>query len=88
LLLSCHRFWLFLDRLLGVGIRWWSKHHTETGSQVLEAWSPSLDGDRSRTGWSCLCLGYKQGVCFGVPSWDTLIHESLFLRDGTDLAMV
>jgi hypothetical protein len=28
-----------------VGIRWRSKHHTETGSQVLEAWSPSLDGD-------------------------------------------
>ena len=22
-----------------------SKHHTETGSQVLGAWSPSLDGD-------------------------------------------
>ena len=30
---------------LGVGIRWRSEHHTETGSQVLEAWSPSLDGD-------------------------------------------
>ena len=30
---------------LGVGTRWRSKHHTETGSQVLGAWSPSLDGD-------------------------------------------
>jgi hypothetical protein len=39
--------------------------------------------DRSETGWSCLCLGYNRGVCFGVPSWDTLIHESSFLRDGT-----
>ena len=29
---------------LGVGTRWRSKHHTETGSQVLGAWSPSLDG--------------------------------------------
>ena len=22
-------------------------------------------------------IGYKRGVCFGVPSWDTLVHESL-----------
>ena len=35
----------FPDRLLGVGIRWRSKHHTETVSQVLGDWSPSLDGD-------------------------------------------
>jgi hypothetical protein len=45
LLPSCHGFRLFLDRLLGVSIRRRSKHHTETGSQVLGAWSPSLDGD-------------------------------------------
>ena len=32
--------------------------------------------DRRVVGWSCLCLGYKRGVCFGVPSWATLIHES------------
>ena len=38
--------------------------------------------DRSGMDWSCLCLGYKQGVCFGVPSWDTLVCESLFLWDG------
>ena len=30
---------------LWAGIRWRSKHHTETRSQVLGAWSPSLDGD-------------------------------------------
>ena len=35
--------------------------------------------DRSGMGWSCLCLGYKRGVCFGIPSWDTLIRESPFL---------
>ena len=35
--------------------------------------------DRSGMGWSCLCLGYKRGICFGVPSWDTLVHESPFL---------
>ena len=45
MLLSCHGFQLFLDRLLGVGIRWRSKHHTETGSHVLGAWRPSLDRD-------------------------------------------
>ena len=40
-------------------------------------WGPRpLDG--SEMGWSCLCLRYKQGVCFGVPSWDTLVCESLF----------
>jgi hypothetical protein len=39
--------------------------------------------DRSEMSWSCLCLGYKRDVCFGVPSWDTLIRESPFLRDGT-----
>jgi hypothetical protein len=51
-----------------------SKHHTKAGPSVLGAWSPSLDGDldpldRSGTGWSCLCLGYKRGVCFfGYPA--------------------
>ena len=28
-----------------MGIRWRSKHHTKTRSQVLGAWSLSLDGD-------------------------------------------
>ena len=32
--------------------------------------------DRRVMGWSYLCLGYKQSVCFGVPSWDTLVCES------------
>jgi hypothetical protein len=39
--------------------------------------------DRSGTGWSSLCLGYKRGVCFGVPSCDTLVRKSPFLCDGT-----
>ena len=34
--------------------------------------------DRSEMGWSCLCLGYKRDVCFGVSSWDTLVRESPF----------
>ena len=78
LLLSCHEFRLFLDRLLGVGIRWRSKHHTETRSQVLGAWSPSLDEDLDPLigvewvglicGWgtSDACVsGYPAGIhCF------------------------
>jgi hypothetical protein len=88
LLLSCHGFRLFPDRLLGVGFRWRSKHHTETGPVVLGAWSPSLDGDldpldRSEMGWSCLCLGCKWGVCFRGTQLGILIRESPFLRDGT-----
>jgi hypothetical protein len=27
-------------------------------------------------GWSCLCSGYKQGVCFRDTQLGTLIHES------------
>ena len=84
---SCHGFWLFSDRLIGGGEGWKSKHHIKTGSQVwglgvqvsTGTWTP----DRSGMGWSCLCLGYKQGVCFGVLSWNTLVHESLFLWDST-----
>ena len=32
--------------------------------------------DRRAMGWSYLCLRYKRGVCFRVPSQDTLVHES------------
>jgi hypothetical protein len=45
-------------------IGWRSKHRTETGPQVLGAWSPSLDGDLDpligveRVGL-CLCPGYR-----------------------------
>ena len=39
--------------------------------------------DMSGMGWSRLCLGYKRGECFEVPSWDTLVCESLFPWDGT-----
>ena len=48
------------------------------GLEFKFGWGPR-PLDRCGMGWSHLCLGYKQGVCLGVPSWDTLIHESLFL---------
>jgi hypothetical protein len=34
LLLTCHGFWLFPDRLIGGEGRWRSKHHIEVGPQV------------------------------------------------------
>ena len=45
------------------------------------AWSPSLDGDlgppdKRVMGWSCLCLGYKRGVCFWGTQLEALIRES------------
>ena len=60
---------------LRVGIRGRSKHHTKTGSQVLGAWSLSLDGDLDPmigvewvglvcawgTNESCV-LGYPAGI--------------------------
>ena len=72
LLLSCHEFWLFLDRLSG----WF------LGGGPCTALSLGLRGggleskfgrgprphDRRVVSWSCLCLGYKQGVCLGYPA--------------------
>ena len=52
------------------------------GLESKFGWGPG-PRDRSEMGWYHLCLGYKRGVCFRVPSWDTLIHESPFLWDGT-----
>ena len=73
LLLSYCGFWLFLDRLIGDG----------DGGGPCTALSPGLRSggleskfgrgpgprDRRVVDWFCLCLGYKRGVCFGVPSW-------------------
>ena len=71
-LLSCHGFRLFLDRLIEGG----------DGGDLSTILSPGLrcGGLESKfgrgprpldmrvVGWSCLCLGYKRGICFGVPS--------------------
>ena len=43
LVVGSNSFWT--DWLEMGGERWRSKHLTKIGSQVLEAWSPSLDGD-------------------------------------------
>ena len=33
--------------------------------------------DRRVMGWSCLCLGYKRGMCFQGIQLGALIHELL-----------
>ena len=64
---------LALSRLTDWRRGWWrSKHHTESGLRCGGLESKFGRGlgplDRRVVGWFCLCLGYKQGVCFGVPS--------------------
>jgi hypothetical protein len=76
LFLSCHGFWLFLDRLFRVviyiGLRR-SKHHTKARPAVLGAYSPSLDGDLDpltgveRVGLAC-ARGTSKACVFGAPS--------------------
>ena len=79
-LLSCHGFQLFSDRLIRGG----------DGGGLSTTLSPGLTSggleskfgrgpgplDRRVVGWSCLCLGYKRGMCFGVHNWDISVHES------------
>ena len=51
---------------------WRSKQRTESGTQErglrVQVWTEPGPLDRRVMGWSYLCLGYKRGVCFGVPS--------------------
>ena len=48
-----------------------SKFESETQVWGLESKFGRGPGphDRRVMGWSCLCLGYKRGMCFEVPSW-------------------
>ena len=79
-LLSYHGFRLFLDRLIGGGDGGGLSTTLSPGlrSEGLESKFRRGPGplDRRVMGWFCLCLGYKRDVCFGVPSWYTLVHES------------
>ena len=79
-LLSCHGFWLFLDWLIGGG----------DGGGLSTTLSPGLrcGGLESKFGWEldpltgewwvglAYAWGTSGGMCFGVPSCDTLVHES------------
>ena len=72
LLLSCRGFRLFFDRLIGGGDGGGLSTALSAGLRCggLESkfgWGPG-PLERRVMGWSYLCLGYKRGVCFGVPS--------------------
>ena len=71
-LLSCCEFRLFPDRLIGDGDGGGLSTTLSLGLRYGGLESMFGQGpeplDRRVMGWSCLCLGYKQGVCFGVPS--------------------
>ena len=43
--------------------------------------------DRRVMGWSCLCLGYKWGVCFWGTQLGALIHESLKFLYGLSMVL-
>ena len=79
-MLSCHGFWLFLDRLIGGrdggGLSTTLSLGLRSGGLESKFGQGPGPYDRRVVGWSFLCLGYKWGVCFKVPSWDTLVHES------------
>ena len=80
LLLSCGGFRLFLDRLirggdgggpcttLSLGLR--------SGGLESKFGQGPRPHDRRIVGWSCLCLGYKRGICFQGTQLGVLIHES------------
>ena len=73
LLLSCRGFRLFPDRLIGDGdgggpCTILSLGLRSGGLESKFGWGPR-PLDKRMVGWFYLCLGYKQGVCFRVPSW-------------------
>ena len=81
LLLSCRGFQIFLDRLLVFFLCGEGPCTALSRDSGAGAWSPSLDGDlgpqdRTVMGWSYLCLGYKQGMCFRGTQLGALIRES------------
>ena len=80
LLLYCHEFWLFSDRLIGGGdggglSTTLSPRLRCGGLESMFGWGPG-PLDRRVMGWSCLCLGYKRGMCFWGTQLGALIRES------------
>ena len=80
LLLSCRGFWLFPDRLIGGGdgggpCTTLSLGLRSGGLESKFGRGPGHPGQRVM-GLSCLCLGYKRGVCFWGTQLGALIRES------------
>ena len=80
-MLSCRRFRLFSDRLIGDGDGGDLSTTLSSGLRCGGLESKFEWGlghlDRRVVGWSYLCLGYKQGVCFWGTQLGALIRESL-----------
>ena len=72
-LLSCRGFRLFPDRLIeggdGRGLSTTLSPGLRCGGLESKFRREPRPIDRRVMGWSCLCLEYKRGVCFGVPNW-------------------
>ena len=73
LLLSCRGFRLFSARLIGGrdggGLSTGLSPGLRSGGLEAKFGRGPRPYDRRVMGWPCLYLGYKQGMCFGVPSW-------------------
>ena len=86
LLLSCCGFRLFLDRLVrdgdGGGLSTALSLGLRSGGLESKFGRGPGPLDRRVVGWSYLCLGYKRGVCFGVPSWAHLFVNCWVIRYG------
>ena len=71
-LLSCRGFQLFPDRLIGGGNGGGLSTTLSLGLRCggLDSKFGRRPGplDRRVVGWFYLCLGYKRGVCFEIPS--------------------
>ena len=72
-LLSCRGFQLFLDRLIiggdSEGLSTTQSPGLRCGGLESKFGRGLGPHDGRVVGWSCLYLGYKRGVCFGLPSW-------------------
>ena len=92
LLLSYHGFWLFLDWPIGGG-----NGGGLSTALSLGLWSGGLESkfgrgprphDRRVVSWSYLCLGYKRGMCFGVPSWAHWFTNHRAIRYGLSTVLL
>ena len=85
-LLSYCGLWLFPDRLIrgedGGGLSTTLSPELRSGGLESKFGRGPGPHDRRVMGWSCLCLGYKQGVCFYGTQLGALIRESPTFRYG------
>ena len=88
-MLSCRGFQLFPNRLIeggdGGGLNTTLNPGLRNGGLESKFGRGPRPQDRRVMGWSCLCLGYKRGVCFRGTQLGALIHESSAFRYGLSM---